>query len=61
MLFVLQAGGEMEDTLVYGGVEGGGTHSTAMIFNQVNRQWLDYGCTAWAQSPREAETKWKSR
>ena len=26
----------MGETLVYGGVEGGGTHSTVMIFDKVN-------------------------
>ena len=40
-LFVFQAVDEMEDSPVYGGVEGGGTHSTAMIFNQVNSQSIN--------------------
>ena len=33
---LLGGGPRMGETLVYGGVEGGGTHSTVMIFDKVN-------------------------
>ena len=36
----------MGETLVYGGVEGGGTHSTVMIFDKVN---------IWLTSPTKGE------
>ena len=36
---LLGGGPRMGETLVYGGVEGGGTHSTVMIFDKVNI-WL---------------------
>ena len=36
----------MGETLVYGGVEGGGTHSTVMIFDKVN---------IWLSSPTNVE------
>ena len=33
---ILGGGARMGETVVYGGVEGGGTHSTVMIFDKVN-------------------------
>ena len=36
----------MGETGVYGGVEGGGTHSTVMIFDKVN---------IWLSSPKKVE------
>ena len=35
-IHTLGGGARMGETVVYGGVEGGGTHSTVMIFDKVN-------------------------